>query len=720
LAAIARALGGKVNGQEAICRCPAHDDKTPSLWVTQKPDGKLLVKCHAGCSQSGVVAALKARGLWPEHRPNGKAKEVRRMTFDYRDPATGEVRHRKERIEFADGSKTFFIKPKGRNGSEPLLYGAERLADLAEGQPVWIVEGEKCVDRLRQLGAIAVSGDVGADSKWLPSHAELLRGLPIILWPDSDEAGEGYIAAAAQCINGHAASLRIVRPFGLPNGSKGRDVCDWQGDLAKLAESAESYAPNGREDPLPLFPPLPSPAPYPIDALGPVLSLAAAAIARKAQVPAAMAAQSVLAAAALAASAHANVVLPYGQPRPLSLFFLTAAASGDRKSTADTEALWPIRKHERALKEQHADAMKTWRINHAAWTAEKRKIEGSKIEFSVRRERLSVLGPEPERPLDFALVSGDPTLEGLIKAWPCLHPSHGIFTAEGGMFSAGHAMNDDNRLRSAAMLSELWDGKPVTRIRALDGVSSLHGRRLSMHLMIQPDAAGIFILNPVLRNQGLLSRILLANVSTLAGSRLYRDADASDETAIKAYGGRILTILEADPPLEPGTRNELAPRELSISQEAKADWVRFYNHVESQCGQYGELADTRDFAAKAAEHAARIAGVLTVVESLLDKEIGPKAMANAIRLAGWYVGEACRLLQAGCTDARLVRAKTLLDWLESRPDRKAGFREMLQFGPSATRTKAVADEAIKILLDHRLVAELSQRPRVIRAIEAEP
>ena len=51
--------------------------------------------------------------------------------------------------------------------------------------------------------------------------------------------------------------------------------------------------------------------------------------------------------------AHADVMLPYGQPRPLSLYLVTVAASGDRKSTADNEALWPVRKHEKALKEQH-------------------------------------------------------------------------------------------------------------------------------------------------------------------------------------------------------------------------------------------------------------------------------------------------------------------------------------------------------------------------------
>jgi RecA-family ATPase len=263
LRSIAAALGGKISGKTAMCRCPAHDDKTPSLSVKQAAAGKLLFKCHAGCTQEEVVAALKGRGLWPE--PDDKRKVVvRTFQYDYRDPATGEFRYSKERKEYDDGTKSVFFpagvgRPgMGRNGSEPLLYGGERIADLSEGHPVIICEGEKKVHRLRELGAFAVCGDDAATSKWLPAHAALLRGLEIVLWPDSDWQGEKYVANAAQCLDGHAASLRVVRPFGLPNGSKGLDVCDWKGDadaLVKLVESAVPYeAPEARPaDPLPFL-----------------------------------------------------------------------------------------------------------------------------------------------------------------------------------------------------------------------------------------------------------------------------------------------------------------------------------------------------------------------------------------------------------------------------------------------------------------------------------
>jgi putative DNA primase/helicase len=59
---IARALGGRRYGSGFLVRCPAHDDRNPSLSLR---DGKrrLLVCCFAGCEARDVLAALRARGL---------------------------------------------------------------------------------------------------------------------------------------------------------------------------------------------------------------------------------------------------------------------------------------------------------------------------------------------------------------------------------------------------------------------------------------------------------------------------------------------------------------------------------------------------------------------------------------------------------------------------------------------------------------------------------
>jgi hypothetical protein len=62
---IAKALGGRKVGSGWIARCPGHDDREPSLSISTGDQGKVLVRCHAGCTQAAVVEALKVRGLWP-------------------------------------------------------------------------------------------------------------------------------------------------------------------------------------------------------------------------------------------------------------------------------------------------------------------------------------------------------------------------------------------------------------------------------------------------------------------------------------------------------------------------------------------------------------------------------------------------------------------------------------------------------------------------------
>jgi len=57
--------------------CPAHDDKSPSLIVTEKPDGVILMHCFGGCSTSEILDALEidAANLFP-NRSGGERKLV--------------------------------------------------------------------------------------------------------------------------------------------------------------------------------------------------------------------------------------------------------------------------------------------------------------------------------------------------------------------------------------------------------------------------------------------------------------------------------------------------------------------------------------------------------------------------------------------------------------------------------------------------------------------
>ena len=75
---IARELGGRKAGYIWVARCPSHDDRKPSLSICDADDGKVLVRCHAGCEQKQVIAALRSRGLWIEHRSRWFTRSVPR------------------------------------------------------------------------------------------------------------------------------------------------------------------------------------------------------------------------------------------------------------------------------------------------------------------------------------------------------------------------------------------------------------------------------------------------------------------------------------------------------------------------------------------------------------------------------------------------------------------------------------------------------------------
>jgi putative DNA primase/helicase len=64
--ALARALGGRKSGSSWMARCPAHDDREPSLAISDAHSGRTLVRCHSGCDQWSVISALRARGLWTD------------------------------------------------------------------------------------------------------------------------------------------------------------------------------------------------------------------------------------------------------------------------------------------------------------------------------------------------------------------------------------------------------------------------------------------------------------------------------------------------------------------------------------------------------------------------------------------------------------------------------------------------------------------------------
>ncbi len=470
-----------------------------------------------------------------------------------------------------------------------------------------------------------------------------------------------------------------------------------------VAAAMASFADRAKPDrPEPLFRPVAEGEPFPLDALPPVLRAGAEGVQGRTQAPIALCAQSVLAVAGLGAAREADVRLSTGQPRPLSLFLATIAASGERKSSADNEAAKPVAAWEAKWRATHGAEVEAHRVKLAAWEKVEQAILKTKSQGQAETEsRLRELGPPPPPPfLPLATAGADPTIEGL---WLLLKDGWGfagVFSAEGGQFVGSHAMKPDNKLKTAAAFSELWDGKPWTRARRGDGVSVLTGRRIAMHLMIQPEAAGLFLADPVLLDQGLLSRVLVVAPPSAMGTR-FTTPTVDTERALERYLLCMGDLLSLPVRHRDGERGALDLHVLELDAEAARAVELFGREVEAGLRETGRWRPVSGFANKLAEHATRLAGVFALAENPQASFVTGDMMARAIALARFYGAEALRLFDQGRVSPHLAAAERVRVWLLADwPEPFVSLPDLYQRGPRAIRDAKAARAVVDVLDAH--------------------
>jgi AAA domain len=233
-----------------MARCPAHDDRKPSLSVAEGRGGATLLTCHAGCSFSAIVSAL---GVEPSAlgSQNGSADAtyVLEETYVYHNPDWS-IRYRVQRKvnpfdrkdkqypQNPSAGKDGWTTGKGcMDGVERILYRLPELLAADPTEPVFICEGEKCTDAVRELGLVATcnSGGAGKFAKGGGAdYLEALRGRELVILTDSDlpdpkrhgrRKGHDHEQDVALKVKPIA---RCVKAFELPGvPADGGDVFDW-------------------------------------------------------------------------------------------------------------------------------------------------------------------------------------------------------------------------------------------------------------------------------------------------------------------------------------------------------------------------------------------------------------------------------------------------------------------------------------------------------------
>jgi putative DNA primase/helicase len=460
--------------------------------------------------------------------------------------------------------------------------------------------------------------------------------------------------------------------------------------------------------PEPLRAPLPPAEHYPVEALGNVLGGAARALHESIKAPLALCAQSVLAAASLAAQAHYDVRLPWGQRKPLALFLLTVGESGERKSAVDDVVLGAAKAREKTEMAEYQLAMEEYESAMAAWNkateaARTSATQGKKGTATAQqiREAVELAGDKPTAPIAPLRFVTDPTAEGLYKLLAMSQPSVALFSDEGGLLIGGHALNGDNFLKTITRWSKMWDGAPFDRVRAGDGIGILYGRRMALHQLAQGDVMVKLLSDRLANGQGLLARCLVAWPESTIGTRHTEAFEwAGDRRELKRLFGVLSSLMEAAPRTSDHSEQELDPIELPLSPEATAMALQAGNRFEALMTSGNDLCELRDRTAKALENACRIAGVLVAIEQgMAARQIEADHLGRALVLVQWYLAEALRIRGAAAVPQAVQDAEALSRWLQGRGIAMFRTHAALNAGPAQLRNKARLMAAIEQLVE---------------------
>jgi hypothetical protein len=223
--------------------CPAHDDRHPSLLISESSGGNIRVHCFNLCSNDSILSAigLEKKDLFVKESPssvrfnaNGtgaapKTVKVIEAVYPYKD-ADGVTLYENIRYD-----------PKGFTQRRPDNFGGYiynldgidrvpyRLPELLETMEmpdpeVWLTEGEKDADNLGLLGLPASSF-----KNWTQSFNQYTRGSHAVLFRDHDTSGVKQANDAARIIAEAAKSVKLIDLYeGEPVADKhGQDVSDW-------------------------------------------------------------------------------------------------------------------------------------------------------------------------------------------------------------------------------------------------------------------------------------------------------------------------------------------------------------------------------------------------------------------------------------------------------------------------------------------------------------
>lgn len=706
------------------CRCPAHDDRNPSLSIHAGDDGRALVNCHAGCTVDAVCGAIGLRpadlftpdpsrrnGHAPKTRRRGDGDETTRKPARGRgcvtvasDAPDGRTFHT-ARDAVADlvrrhGPKSAAwvyhnagrepvglvvrwntptgktLRPLSRKadgwgwiiGGMPTprpLYGLPDLLTTKPGDRVYVTEGEKAADAARAVGLLATTSPHGSKSAakadWSP-----LAGRDVVILPDHDDAGERYADDVARLATTAAAkSVRIVRLVelwaGMPEGGDMADLVEHRGgDVDPIRAEVEALTDKTNADTV--TPDAP--------AVPAFTSFPADVLPKPIRGFVTEAAKAIgCDASYIALPLLSGLASAIGNTHRIALkrgwtepAIVWTAIVGD-SGTAKSPAL---ELGLRPIRKRQHEAMK----RHAEAMKEYADALAMHERDAAQWKRSKSDTPppaKPEAPITDRCWTDDATTEAL--AVLLQQNPRGLLMVRdelAGWFNfdryAGGKGGGD-----AAKWLEMFGGRPMVVDRKTGGTLYVPRAAVSIAGGIQPETLRR-ALGQEHRDNGLAARLLLTCPPRKPKRWTEADVNADTEAAVAMVFDRLFGLTP-----ETDDNGDERPRLVTLAEDGKRAWVTFYNeHAGEQVNLSGDEAAAWS---KLEGYAARLALVVHLTRwaagdaTLRDPaRVDEASIAAGVVLARWFGDEARRVYAILSESDDDRESRRLVEWI----DRKGG------------------------------------------------
>lgn len=410
---------------------------------------------------------------------------------------------------------------------------------------------------------------------------------------------------------------------------------------------------------------------FPVHALDEHLQGVIRQIQLQTQAPVGLIASSVLGAMGLACQDLVDVSPKAGLIHPVSLFFITKADSGERKTAVDELVMKPFRTREQLAEqhyhnelEKHTTELSVWQTEQKAHKAALNKAILEQVDTSAFKQALrDVEAAKPSLPMNQKWLLNDVTSAAIKHAIDAYGRSIGVFSDE-----AAHLFSSDF-MRETSVLNSLWGAKPISAMRvSTQGATTISDYRFSLSLMVQGQLFERFLdrQGEQARESGFFARCLLCEPSSTQGSRFMTAELPENDVGARFHAAYLSNFhLKVEKLLDCAQLRREAgePRVcLTLSPEARVKWFERANLIEGQIGVMGVWREFRDFASKFMEHVSRIAAVLHTFKSS-GQVISDVTMHAAILIVEWYFQHFVQQFKTRSVPDDIHQANKLDRWL---------------------------------------------------------